>query len=719
MEALYQEKIDGIRKLKLDQTAEKVRRNGRTMNGDDKGLIPISDVITYEPEYNHPKGVMGPVACGKNYRKMLEVHPIFIDVNNALPGGWMMTFSSYKGASWNPDYSYEDLAKRQSLYEIVSGIGAGHHFLADVKIGLRLGLKGIHDKILYYRNINDPERKPFYDALEDCVLGIQNIISRHVDEARTRAEIETDPTQKLLYAKMANSNEWIINNPPRDFYEAITFTSWFILTLNMYNGCGAAIGELDQFLYPYYLKDKKLGRITDDEVVYLYACLYVKDNFYCQVGGCDKDGNDKTNELSFLALEATHRLKTPTSLTVRVHEKLNPDLLRMAVKYLFEDKNGTPSFIGDNGLCEGFVRNGFPYELAVSRVRAGCHWLNIAGREYTLNDCVKINFVKVFEVAYHDMLSNAPTPSTDVLWDYFTNHLAKAIALTVEGIEFHLKHMEESSPELPMDLFCYGPIEKGYDATNGPKRAVEFYNMCIDGSGLAVVADSFAAIHQRVEVQRLISWERLKQVLENNFEGAEDVRLMLRSNPRFGSGGSQADDFAVRIERFFTHTCKKGPTPSGYLIIPGLFSWSNTIGMGKVCGATPDGRFAGEPISHGANPTPGFREAGALTALANAVASVQCGYGNTVPIQIEVDPQLGADEGGIDIFMEFINTYFNDLKGTLMNLNIINSETILAAHENPERFPDLIVRVTGFSAYFAVLSKDFRQLVVDRIIQGT
>jgi pyruvate-formate lyase len=718
MNEYYSAKIDSIRKLKLKQTEEKIRRNGRNMNGDDKGLIPYDGEFSFKPEYNHPKGVMGPEACGRNYRRLLESHPVYIDPCNALPGGWMFSFASFKGALWNDNYSYDKLAEEQKVYDIISGIGACHHFMADIKIGLKLGLGGILNKIHHYRDINDPARRPFYNALEDCVLGIQNIILRHADEAERLAEAESDPDQKLFYSRMADCSRWIAANPPRSFYEAIMFTSWFILTLDMYNGAGAAVGEIDQFLYPYYKKDKSLGLITDDEVVYLTVCLFVKDNFYAQIGGSRIDGSDKTNELSFLILEATHQLKIPTSLCVRVHEQLNPELLYRAVEYLFQDKNGTPSFIGDKGLNEGFVRNGYPMELAVTRARAGCHWLNIPGREYTLNDCVKINFVKVFEVAFHDMLDNTKEPSTDLLWEYFKKHLVRAVDLTIEGIEFHLKYMEESFPELPMDLFCYGPIEKGYDASNGFKRAVEYYNMCIDGSGLAVVADSFAAIKQRVEEQRLISWQQLIEVLENDFEGSEDIRLMLRSNPRYGSGGSLADEYAVEIVRHFVFCCKKGPTPSGFVIIPGLFSWSNTIGMGKVCKATPDGRHAGAPISHGANPTPGFREAGALTALANAVASVQCGYGNTVPVQIEVDPKLGADEGGIEIFVEFIKTYFNTMKGTLMNLNIINKDTILAAHENPENFPDLIVRVTGFSAYFAALSRDFRQLVVDRIIEG-
>ena len=133
-------------------------------------------------------------------------------------------------------------------------------------------------------------------------------------------------------------------------------------------------------------------------------------------------------------------------------------------------------------------------------------------------------------------------------------------------------------------------------------------------------------------------------------------------------------------------------------------------------GATPNGRHAGAPISHGANPDPGFsRDASAATAQAMAVLSVQCDWGNTVPLQMELDPGIARQEDGIEKMKSLIRTYC-DTNGTLMNLNVLSKEQVLEAHEDPDKYPDLIVRVTGFSAYFRMLSKDFRQLVVDRIV---
>jgi len=156
-------------------------------------------------------------------------------------------------------------------------------------------------------------------------------------------------------------------------------------------------------------------------------------------------------------------------------------------------------------------------------------------------------------------------------------------------------------------------------------------------------------------------------------------------------------------------------TNAGFFI-PGFFSWANTVGFGQSVGATPDGRLAQTPISHGANPTPGFVKDGASLSLATIIAKIQPGYGNTAPMQWELDPTF-ANMDNIELIMSIIRAHF-DLGGTLINVNIMNKDTVLAAHKDPAGYPELVVRVTGFTAYFSMLSPQFRQLVVDRILES-
>ena len=174
----------------------------------------------------------------------------------------------------------------------------------------------------------------------------------------------------------------------------------------------------------------------------------------------------------------------------------------------------------------------------------------------------------------------------------------------------------------------------------------------------------------------------------------------------------------MKISKTFAEIVKAEEKGRWFKLIPGLFSWANTIPLGKIVGATPNGRHAHAPISHGANPDPGFTGAGAPTAMAVAIAAVQPGYGNTAPLQLELDPGLARDEDGIG-------------GGRGADPRPRRARRHADEHERPERarrssrrttdpskYPDLIVRVTGFSAYFASLSKEFRQLVVDRLISG-
>jgi len=265
-----------------------------------------------------------------------------------------------------------------------------------------------------------------------------------------------------------------------------------------------------------------------------------------------------------------------------------------------------------------------------------------------------------------------------------------------------------------MDLLCYGPIERGLDASHG---GVELYNLCLDGAALATVADSFAAIEQRVEREGSVTWSELSCALNQRWWRCGRTRMLLESVPGFGRGGTRGDWWAERISKAFSEAVVEKPTPAGHRMTPGLFSWASTISMGRETGATPDGRGAGDPISFGANPNPGRLHGGALvpTALSTAIAKVQSGYGNPAPLQFDVDPGLVSDEEGVEKFDAFLRAHF-ELGGTLINANILDREKVLDACRNPSKYPDLVVRVTGFSVYFASLSDAFRKLVYERVV---
>lgn len=733
-EMTFDERIDLLRETKMQQTREKQQVVG-SMDHDDWALIlppadkrkvvqtistsgmPITDVLLkdFTPESNHPSGgFFGPKAVGANFRKLLEVHPTYVDPISALAGGYMVNFSSYRKPGWNPDFGFAHLKPVIEKYQLLPGIGASQHFCQDLAIGLELGWGGLLNKIRENRALHGAEKADFYDGLEDIVLGMQDWIGRTAKAADAMIRTETNPQLRENLEAMADINWRLVNAPPSNFREACQWILWYQIAARMFNGSGA-MGRLDMVLLPFYDRDISIGLLTEEEAEFYIACLLVRDTAYLQLGGPDANGKDVTSELSFLVLEAAHKLRIPANVGVCVGKDVPDPLLTRGVEILFEDKCGVPKFLGIDETTKGIMRNGVPAEVARLRAYSGCHWSAIPGREYTVNDCVRVNFAVVFDVALREMMSDAGvTPSVDELWSRFEKHLQIAIDGIAASLDYHMDHMHLVFPELVLDLLCHGPIEKGEDASHG---GVEFYNLCLDGSALATVADSFASIAQRVVQEGRMTWPQLMAHLDDNWAGVEGerARLMMKSIPRYGSGGSLADDYALRISTMFTEMVKSKPTPAGFNLVPGLFSWASTLAMGKTLGATPNGRHVGDPISHGSNPDPGFRKDGAPTAMAVAIAMVQPGWGNTAPMQMELDPGITKDEGGVELVAGLIRTHFN-LGGTQINMNVMDAQKVLEAHKDPEKYPDLVVRVTGFSAYFASLSPAFRQVVVDRLL---
>jgi len=714
VELTYRERLDLLRERKLKQTKEKLAKNG-FMDEDDYGTVVPPEDFHWEPIPNHPNGSFyGAKGWAENFCSLMEVHPTYVDPVDAIAGRWMVFMSRLRPERWHPDFDYSHLVPEQENYGIIPGIGADSHFGPDYRIGLELGWGGLLKKVRHYRSLHGPDKAEFYRAEEDVILAVQTWIRRTVEAIREAEKEEPRPELQRNLREMAEANAWLTENPPRTLREACQWIAWFNMASRTYNRDGAG-DQLDEILRPYYERDVAAGIIDDEAAIFYIACLLLNDPHYYQLGGPDADGRDVTSHVSFLILRAAHRLGATCNLTVRVHDGLDRDFFLTSVKHLFEDRKGWPRYAGDKGLVEGFMRNGYSAELARRRIATGCHWMAIPGREYTMNDTVKINTGKVFEAAFWEMMGESDTePSVTELWGRFEDHLRRAVLCTARGLDFHLAHQKDNSPELVLNLLCHGPIEKGRDITDD---GVEFFNLCVDGSALATVADSFAALEQRIEREGMLTWPEIAEHLRSNYAGVEGerVRQMMRHSERYGQGRSLGDEWAVRVSRLFTRLVREKPTPAGRNMIPGWFSWSNTISMGQILGTTPNGRRAGEPISHGANPDPGFRSDGAPTAMAKAIAAIQPGYGNTAPIQLELDPGLSKDEQGVEKIASLIKTHF-DLGGTLFNINVIDADKVLEAHKDPSRYPDLIVRVTGFTAYFASLSPEFRQLVVDRII---
>lgn len=708
----YDECYIKLKETKLRHNKEKLDRYGYA-DQDDYHTMVNPEGFDWKPvETDEDGGFYTFRQWGLNFKNLMETQPPYVDPYSALAGG-MYFYMNQHSTGWNSKkYPYDHLMPLQELYGIIHGIGALNHMCGDVNVLLNLGWGGLLEKIRYYRSKHDDSRKEFYDAHENVVLGIQAWVHSMVKHIEFQLETEQDEFRYKNLQKMHKMNSYLIEGKPRTFCEACQLYAHYNIAGRTFSRDGAG-GQIDEILRPYYENDIASGLIDDDDARFILAGLLLSDTKYYQLSGPDEDGRDMTSRMSYLVLEAADRLNITANLTVRVHDGLDEEFYLKSVSYLFKHKNGWPRFSGDNSLVDGFVKLGYSPALARKRIAVGCNWMALPALEYCINDCIKNNIAKIFDVAFKEVI-NSSTHSIDALWEAFRKHMTRSVQITVAGIHHHLDHQWDSAPELFLNLFMDGPIEDGRDITDG---SAKMYNIGIDGVGIAVAADSLAALEQYIDIEKKLTWDQIIDAIKTNYEGIEGerIRLLMKNCDNYGRGLSLGDKWGKKISDLFTETVVSNAN-SRFKLVPGWFSWSKTIEYGLNVGATSNGRRAGEPINHNANPFPGFREDAAATALSSTVAIAQCGYGNTTPMQIELDPHITEMEGGVEIIAALMKTHF-ELGGTLININVLDADTLRQAHENPEAFPDLVVRVTGFTAYFSALSPEFRQLVVDRILE--
>ena len=734
----YKDRIAAMRETKIRHTLQKREQNGYT-DLDDFGTVPLPDGYYVEPWYNSENGSFyGLDGMSENFCRVIDAHPAYVDPMEMLCGRWRDMLVNYRGdvhympdwikknqklrdfmsvgvtAQWSKrwdekTFPYDELKTLQKKYNITTGIDGDAHFACDYRIGLSLGFGGLLEKIGTYREINI-EKKAFYDAEERCVLAVIAFIDRHIERIKELIEEERRAEIKDSLKNMLTACLEVRLDAPKTFHGACQWVAFFNCASRIYTRDGAGF-QLDELLYPYYQRDVEAGILDDETAKFLIANLLLIDPHYYQISGVDENDKDRTNHLSYLILDAADSINISCNLTIRVHENCDGEFLRKAVECLLKNKNGFPRFCNDKALCDGYERNGIDRKIARERIAVGCNWMCVPGREFPMNDTVKVNIAKVFEVALEEMKQESDR-STERLYELYLQHLKIAVDVTAKGVNHHLDHVHDVTPELIMNLMFHHCIEEGLDAS----QCAELFTVGVDGAGLAVVADSFGALETYIEKQGVLTWDEMYQALDSNYAD-ERIRAMLGNAPKYCGGGTLADEWATKLTQSWAKTVKEQPMPNGRQLIPGWFSWSRTIEYGASVGATPNGRRKGEPLSHGANPNPHFRKDGAVTAQSNGIASVQCGYGNTAPLQLEFDPKITVEEGGVEIITRLILSHFEQ-GGTLININILDSEKLMEANKDPTVHPDLVVRVTGFTAYFASLSPEFRQLVVNRFLEG-
>jgi len=499
---------------------------------------------------------------------------------------------------------------------------------------------------------------------------------------------------------------------------------------------------MDQYLYPYYKRDMDEGRLTKEEAIDLLECFRVKmstlrlfnDIHYHEIvsgeaqyhnvtlGGQTPDGEDATNELSYLFLEAASRTRTPhPTLSISSHEKLPEDFALKGLE-LVRAGLGFPAFFNDKSSIPWLLSLGATLEEARNYCLGGCVSHIVSGQASPM-EAFFFNLPKCLELALH----NGFDPRTEKQLGPKTGEFAdlKTFDALVDAFKTQVKYFSEQgaaiineqrivrsevTPTMLSSAFTDDCIRNGKSCTGGGAHHVVLMQV---GVGMIDVADSLAAIKKCVLEENKISKQGLLEALSLNFEGKEEVRRILLTAPKYGNDDDGVDKIAADLYAWWWRMVSNLDAPYGVKYTPAPYSVSAHGAAGKRVGALPSGRLAWTALADGSmSPSPGVDTNGP-TAVVNSAGKIdQTPLFGTL-LNLKFHPSALKTREDLKKLHALIKTYFGD-GGKHVQFNVVNKKMLLQAQDQPANHKDLIVRVAGYSAFFAELDKSAQDDIISR-----
>ena len=609
-----------------------------------------------------------------------------------------------------------------------------NHSIRGYEKVLRLGFAGLRAEVeaaLAALPLTDPAAPSRRAALQGWLTLCEAALTlgaRHAARARQLAEECADPGQQREWREIAGVCDRVPAQPARTFREALQ-ALWFAHMITAWeDGINAnGIGRIDQFLWPYLEADLAAERITREEAGELLAALWVKlyqayDVQQMTVGGMTADGSDAVNPLSYLALDVTEGLGFVRCLSARLHNGSPRAFVARCVD-LVARGGGIPFFFNDEALVPALAGKGIPIEDARDYAPIGCIEITIPGRANPHAVSHWINLAKCLELALNDgrdLLDGAQigprvgAPAdfggiADVLAAY-TRQLEYFAELAVYGSNAaELAHRTQF--RLPyLSLLTDDCVTRGMDIIEGGAR----YNYHSSAAmGLPNVADSLAALQQALFTEGRVTPAELLAALQTDFADAEELRLYLRHRlPKYGNDDALPDAFAADLARQYSELFDRFATPSGGQYFVHLFTYTLMLPYGKMTGASPEGRRARDPLAYSVSPAQG-RDMEGLTAVMNSLSRLPHRLiAASSSAIVEADPTL-LDGPGKTAFTDLLMTAIRQGVGQLQ-FNVVNADTLRAAQQDPDRYRNLCVRVSGFSQQFGLLDKEMQDHIIAR-----
>lgn len=679
--------------------------------------------------------------------------------------------------------------------------GVGHVTVQYDKV-LAVGYRGIIDEAraalsgLTFGDGDYAKRTHFLNAVILSCEAVIDYARRYAELCRSEAAKCGDGTRRAELLLMAKNCERVPEYGATGFYEACQ-SFWFVQMLLQVESSGHSIspGRFDQYMYPYYKADIDSGKITREFAQELLDNIWIKLNDLNKArdaasaegfagyglfqnliaGGQDGEGNDVTNDLSFMCIEASMHVPLPQpSLSVRIWNKTPHDFMIKAAE-LTRTGIGLPAYYNDEVIIPALMSRGLTLQDAREYNIIGCVEPQKAGKTEGWHDAAFFNMCRVLELVFSNGYDNGVRVGCETgdvtkmstfeeFYDAYKKQMNYCIGLLVDA-DNSIDYAHRERCPLPYEsCMVEDCIGRGMSLQEG--GAV--YNFTgPQGFGIANVADSLYAIKTLVYDERKVTMAEYKEAIGNNF-GYGKSRIQLEAAvkealssyaqsggqiteelvtkvveecvrqgeapqyrkqkyqkllewinqvPKYGNDIEEVDLFARDVAYTYSRPLEKYTNPRGGIYQAGLYPVSANVPLGQQTGATPDGRLANTPVADGVGPMSG-RDVKGPTATANSVARLDHGIcSNGTLFNQKFHPSALAGRQGLENFVALIRGYF-DQKGMHVQFNVVSRETLLDAQEHPEKYRTLVVRVAGYSALFTGLSKALQDDIINRTEQG-
>ena len=680
------------------------------------------------------------------------------------------------GPYWKGKTYHENFNKAvpEELHDILFEDAAGTtpRYLVNETASWRSSLQWVHDyaKVLNRGFLDirreaeeglarlDPDspvaynrEKPFLEAVIIVCDAIMLWARRYAEKAEEMAREERDPARRAELLTIAQNCRRVPAHPARNFHEAVQaqyFTQMFS-RLEQRTGTTISNGRMDQYLWPFYEKDREAGVLTPAQAQELLECVwcgmaqFVEMYISAQgtsfnqgyahweavtIGGQTPDGRDATNELSYIFLKSKQEfpLHYP-DLAARVHAR-SPERFLSEIAATVKCGSGYPKLFNDEEIIPIMLAKGAPFAEAYDYAASGCTETRMPNRDTYTSGGLYINLPAELELTlnngrmkkYGDMLLGVETgdprnfKTWEEFWQAFLTQQEHFLRTSVR-VQYITNKMREKFFAVPLGSSLHDLCMKHRLDLHTEHIPEGYESGLADFIGYGTLIDSLAAIKKTIYEDGTLDMDTLLKALDANFEGYERVQELLRACPCYGNNDPYADSIGRAVERHTMEFFEKAGKELGIYLDTRYVPVTAHVPFGKAVAASANGRKAWMPLSDGTSASHGADAHGPTGVLLSNSASKNVDMINRAArmLNLKFSPKTLEGRQGTRRLVEFIRS-FVDLKLWHMQFNVINRATMLAAQRDPVKYRSLIVRVAGYSAYFVDLSPDLQNDLIAR-----